>query len=290
MKTPEVASMSADDRALVVPCIQRLERAKPLLAALAGEVLEAYPRRGWDVLIGDDTSGRLVAHFIRRTLAAHGVALPARFICASHTAQHMFSPAAYERYVDHLADGPLAARRPLIVSENTLTGGTLHFLDEQFSRRFAEVDFALAAARYPAALAGMSGEVYVGGEGCEASAAAYQAFETVGQCGVKDFIVGAIGKVAPLAVRRALSGRATSFNAPTYALTNVTQPDAALAQQADQLPIASRTTDTRFRTAAAYCYRLMDTLALDIVANGAHAPYIPPQSDAAPTFAAAAAD
>lgn len=203
-----------------------IRRAKPYLFHLAGQVVNAYTERKWDLLIGDDTGGRLVTSFIRHALREQGIDIPVSFMCTSSAIRKVLPASAYEAYVDKLADDPAQPRRPLLVTEAVGTGTSIRFIEAQLTRRFKAVDYAIGAARH-ANMVEVAGEAYVGGVGQLAAQAIFRSFEEVGTGSLKERITDVARLVAPMALRRCLKGLTDATSRPNSKFTNIEPPNLA---------------------------------------------------------------
>lgn len=200
-----------------------LARAKPYLFNLAGKLINAYPEQKWDLLIGDDTGGRLVTHFVRQAMREQGIEMPVTYVCTSSAIRKSLPPSVYEAYVNKLADGPTRPRRPLLVTESVATGTSLRFIETQLTRRFATVDYAIGATR-SARTIDVAGNVYIGGVGQWATQAIFRSFEEVGTGSLTERAIDAARRIAPMAIRKGLKGLTDAVGRPNSDFTNVEAP------------------------------------------------------------------
>jgi hypothetical protein len=206
-----------------------------MLFRLAGELLDAYNERQWNLLIGDDTSGRLPARFVRKVLAETGVVVPTRYIAASRSVNASKTPGAYDRYAKAITYNGGEPVRGLLITESAGDGlGSLHFTHDVLKPHCETLDSAIVASRGTPD-AGL-GEVYLGAPAGDETAlhAVWTTFEH------------------PLQTRRGeqWSGALTNLDRSTH-------PD-----RGD----ATRATETAYRGLAHYCYERMDALAVEFVA------------------------
>lgn len=92
-----------------------LEILRPTLFHFADKLVGAYSQRRWNLLIGDDTSGRLVTRFARLALKQVGIIIPTRYIAASKSVNTLKPDATFDAYAKHLAGDP--PTRGLIITE-----------------------------------------------------------------------------------------------------------------------------------------------------------------------------
>lgn len=154
-----------------------IEASRNLLFNLASQVVENYPHRGWHLLIGDDTSGRLVTRFVRKVLVLQDINLPIVYLCSSQETRKKVSEHEYAEYLRQVATYYGHPKRVLFVTETLGTGRTASFMNKLLERQFPEVDFAFLASHYiPPPRIGVK-HVYIGGLGKEAGDLVYQTFE-----------------------------------------------------------------------------------------------------------------
>lgn len=95
---------------------------------MADKVRAARDEADWNLLIGDDTSGRLPVFFLRQVLKADGRDLKTRYVVGSSGVRARLGEAAYTDYFLSLAEQCGEPLRPLIVTESTNSGRTVRFL------------------------------------------------------------------------------------------------------------------------------------------------------------------
>lgn len=209
----------------------RLEQCKPYLFHLANQLVDAYPDRKWNMLIGDDTSGRLPTRFVRKVFEGAGIQIPTRYIAASSSVNHAKPRETYDQYAKALAANAAEPVRGLIVSESGGTFGSLNFTHSVLAPHFDTLDTAVAVARIsPGA---NLGQTYTGAEVGDETAmnAIWTAFEH------------------PLQTRRG-----PQWSGPLTNLDRNQDPERADAR---------RTDDKTYRSLAQYCFARMDTLATE---------------------------
>jgi hypothetical protein len=128
---------------------QRLQGAKPLLFNLAGQLIDAYPTHQWNVLVGDDTSGRLPTRFIRKVFEAAGVRIPTGYIAASRSVNSNKPLETYANHAERLAakSGQDPARVLLVTESAGETLGSIRFTHDLIEPFAASVDTAIVASR-----------------------------------------------------------------------------------------------------------------------------------------------
>jgi hypothetical protein len=214
-----------------------LEACKPMLFELAGKLLDAYDARQWNLLIGDDTSGRLPARFVRKVLAETGIAVPTRYIAASRSVNASKVPGTYNHYAQAITASNGEPVRGLLITESAGEGlGSLHFTHDVLAPYCESLDSAIVASRGTPD-AGL-GEVYLGAPAGDETAlhAVWTTFEH------------------PLQTRRGEQWSGALTNLDRNA--DPARGDAALAAE------------TTYRGVARYCYGRMDALAVEFTGAG----------------------
>lgn len=120
---------------------ERIEATRPLLFNLAEQVLATEPDR-WNVIIGDDTGGRLPTHFIHELMKLDGRDMKTFFVATSSQYRIANGPEPYKEYFRYLEEQVGEPLRPLIVTESVSSGATVDFLRdclEPYSSGEAEV-------------------------------------------------------------------------------------------------------------------------------------------------------
>lgn len=199
-----------------------IEAAKSDLMAFADALAERQQERGepWDVIVGEDTSGRLPALFARNVIGSiTGQQPKIRFLNTSKGYRNELGPAPYEAWFNALSD---EFTNPLVVTEVVASAKTHEFLRKVSSAAFPEQHIDFAAVNWakkhddeipPTGLIyGREDSVFGGG---------YPAFEAT------TFPIWEIGAKMPAVTRkiRILGGKAT---------INATFPHTGLAT--DELP------------------------------------------------------
>jgi hypothetical protein len=184
------------------------------------------------MIIGDDTSGRLPARFVRQVFNKAGIKIPTRYIAASRSVSSTKMPGTYEAYAKDVTEQVGRKPRGLLVTESAgETLGSIRYTHELIRPHCESLDTAIVASRgnpIPEL-----GKVYTGAAiGDEA--ALHSVWETFEH---------------PLQTRRGQqwSGALTNLERSS----DPTRGDAQL------------TNRTAYRGVAKYCYGRMDTLAAE---------------------------
>jgi hypothetical protein len=208
---------------------------KPYLFHLADQVVDAYEQKQWNLLIGDDTSGRLVTRFVRLALAQTGVIIPTRYIAASKTVHHLKPFQIFSTYAQQITNPPTENTQGLIVTESISRKATsLSFIYDLLARYCQTLDTAILGARQqPLEQLGKRGAVYCGGiENKALQTGVWQALEN---------------PTAEKNIDDAWSGPLTNL---------VVNMDTSSA-------VARRLPDTTYRSLASLAYRRMNDLAVE---------------------------
>ncbi len=237
---------------------ERLEAAKPILFELARQLVDSEDSHKWDLLIGDDTSGRLLTRFVRKILDLNGNSVPTRYICASRTLQGTLDSSAFEEYIRGLSTMEHAPRHPLVISERSSTGETLTFLEAHLAKYFDTVDFAIGAVRYPGKLT-VNSPLIIGGRGAKASRAISAAFERLGDRGFERLSAALSDLVLPCTVRSWM--RETQKTLKTKNEISASGLRAPIDLRPDSVPLAVLDPRREARTVAGKSYPLIDQLA-----------------------------
>ncbi|MGE5309608.1 MAG: hypothetical protein ACM3JF_00840 [Sphaerimonospora mesophila] len=124
--------------------IRHIEGTRGLLFHLADKLTKT-PKDQWNVLIGDDSGGRLPVHFVRRVLRSDGRDFKTFFVTGSKVYREANGVEPYQEYFtriqEQLGGGSL---RPLIVTESVGSGATIDFLTETIAP-FCEQPVEVAA-------------------------------------------------------------------------------------------------------------------------------------------------
>lgn len=237
---------------------ERLESAKPILFELARQLVDSEDSHKWDLLIGDDTSGRLLTRFVRKILDLNGNSVPTRYICASRTMQRALDPSSFDEYIRGLSTMGHTPRHPLVISERSSTGETLAFLEAHLAEYFDTVDFAIGAVRYPGKLA-VSSPLIIGGSGAKASRIISAAFERLGDRGLERTSVALSDLVLPYTVRSWMRG--TQKTLKTKNEISASGLRTPIDFRPDSAPLAALDLRREARTITSKSYPLIDQLA-----------------------------
>lgn len=156
-----------------------LQTLRPTLFSFADQLVEGYYERRWELLIGDDTSGRLVTHFTRLALVQAGIAIPTKYIAASKSAYDIKPYDSFDMYAQYITEG--LNPRGLIVTESIGVEATsLRFTHRVLAPYCETLDLAILGARAQplAELGRIAGALYCGSiENREVQRAIWQTFE-----------------------------------------------------------------------------------------------------------------
>lgn len=155
---------------------QKLEPTRPYLYTLADELLMAE-RDHWNVIIGDDTAGRLPTLFVRKVLQSAGYIAPTYFVAGSKQYRSVRGEVPYkERFAEIAADinEPL---RPLVVTESIDTGEGISFLAEA-AKELSEDGYTPEVATVAVSKVGRQYATYAGGTGGRALGHVWRAYES----------------------------------------------------------------------------------------------------------------
>jgi hypothetical protein len=167
----------------------QLQTVKPYLFALADQLIEAAPRKNWDLILGDDKGGRIVTFFVRRVLENAGHKTPTFFVLGSSITREHFGADAYEDYFRYIASSlGSQSLNTLIVTESTSSGRTIDWLAERLAPVSASVECATVTNKFP----NRYRPEYAGASGYEAAARSFYTFEAVPRGGL-------VGRAAKLA-------------------------------------------------------------------------------------------
>jgi hypothetical protein len=123
-----------------------LQALKPSLFNLADQLARAYEQQQWGLLIGDDTSGRLVTRFARLALREVGVVIPARYIAASKTINNRKPYATFDAYAKYITGD--AYPRALIVTESiSRAANSMRFIHGVLKPYCQTLDMAILSGR-----------------------------------------------------------------------------------------------------------------------------------------------
>lgn len=205
-----------------------LEDLKPYLFNMTDQLIEAYPEKRWNLLVGDDTSARLPTRFVRLVFAQAGVKIPTRYIAASRSVSHYKAPGTYDAYAENMVQG-IDEPRGLIISEAAgETLGSIRFTHAVLKPHFKTLDTAIIGARTQPT--DDLGEVFCGAIDDEAAmSAVWRTFEN------------------PLG-----SGEEKAWSGALNNLEKNPDPERGDARISSEVA---------YRSLAAYCYREMNNLA-----------------------------
>jgi hypothetical protein len=153
----------------------RLPEVEPYLFNLADQVLDDVQHADWNLLVGDDTSGRLPTYFIRRVLAENGYDVPTRFVAGSKVLHEELGSDSYRDYFGWMVHSlGQSSTRALIVTESTSSGKTMNLLTSCLAPYVEAIDTAAVANYY----VDKYKTTYAGGSGKDAGFRVFHAFES----------------------------------------------------------------------------------------------------------------
>lgn len=236
-----------------------LGECKPLLFNMAEQVSAAASQNSWDLIIGDDCSGRPVTRFVRKALELQGFSPPTAYVCTSQRTRMTTSEGTYDRYLDNMASYYDHPERILFVSEKLGSGETAAFIGKLLRRHFQVIDFAFLAARYDPPPYVDSDKIFFGGIGIDAGMAVYGTFESVVKLSSKRAQFNQLlRRFVPEALRQPL------FRNFPLIRTSSSHPLHNLVPGEGQ-PIASLAPGTTYRELTLSTFLTMDTLAREFV-------------------------
>jgi hypoxanthine phosphoribosyltransferase len=239
---------------------ESLREVEPLLTTLADKLLDTEQDR-WNVIIGDDTSGRLPTRFIRDVLKADGRDFATFFVVGSAVYRDANGPGPYEQWFDRISRQVGEPLRPLVVTESVGTGAAVNFIRktmEQYCEQGIEPEIATVA---------VSDEAedmvdFYGGKGREALNRTWQGFENPPKISLARTALKKLRDTTPNAAVEYMRSR-TSLRL----FDDAPQPNHSLGIYSDttaELPIAGVMPGTD-RAAASRLLRRMDELADEYV-------------------------
>ncbi len=158
-----------------VDAVEALGEVEPLLTSLADKLLETE-HDCWNVIISDDTSGRLPTRFIRDVLQSDGREFSTFFVVGSASYRDANGPGPYEEWFRRISEQMTEPLRPLIVTESVGTGAAVDFIRKTITQ-YCEpgVDPEVATVAVSDEAENMVD--YYGGKGREALNRTWQGFE-----------------------------------------------------------------------------------------------------------------
>ncbi len=228
----------------------------PYLHNLAEQITADRPDLRWNVMIGDDTSGRLPVHFLKHVLQGQNIFLPTFYIQAGRRARSIVSEQSYANHVERIRDRIGMPLRAVIVSDVAASGDTLNFLKDTLYAFSEQVDTAVVASRYE--VQNQIGDSFVGAVGRGAVLNVNRTFESVDVPeNATPMYAKLIQRIVPGRIRKVMEPLMPSImvDPTTYPLTNV---EADLRPGA---PTAKRSADQTYRELANHCYERMQDLA-----------------------------
>lgn len=123
---------------------KELQSSKPYLFNLAWQILDAYPKRNWNLLVCDDNGGRLPSLFVKNLLQKAGHEVPMAYLAAGKKARGVTSHPQYQKYIDGLLSS-IKQPRVLFITESAGTFDSLNYVHSLF-KPLAQIDFAIVAS------------------------------------------------------------------------------------------------------------------------------------------------
>ena len=185
--------------------LEKLEVSKSILFSLADELL-SRDKSDWNVLIGDDASGRLPTRFLRKVLASEGLDLPTFYVAGSAALRLSMGEAPYEEYfsrIESLIGQPL---RPLLITETLNTGSTLDFLRKTMAPHIQD-DFEPEVAVVACNNRSHIQADYIGGVGNKAICDVWYSFEGLPRLGLRERVLLKAKKFVPEIVRDSIKSK-----------------------------------------------------------------------------------
>lgn len=155
--------------------VESLGDVEPLMASLAEKLLETEHDR-WNVIIGDDTSGRLPTRFIRDVLKADKREFSTFFVVGSASYRDANGPGPYEEWFRRISEQIAEPLRPLIVTESVGTGAAVNFIRKTMTQ-YCETGVDPEVATVAVSDEAENMVDYYGGKGREALNRTWQGFE-----------------------------------------------------------------------------------------------------------------
>ncbi len=232
--------------------IKHIEGTEELLFSLADK-LTATDKDRWNVLIGDDSGGRLPARFVRNVLKSDERDFKTFFVAGSKVYRDANGPEPYQEYFRQIQEQVGEPLRPLIVTESVGSGSTIDFLTETLAP-FCEQSPEIAAV---AVKEDVKDKVdYIGGLGDEPLKEVALAYESAREIKFGKRVLAAVLRRIPEKVKEPLKKRSDfRIQPPSPNLTVGITPELQNA-----LPVASLM-DERDGALARKAFETMDELA-----------------------------
>lgn len=236
------------------PVIKEIEATKPLLFSLADQLVQTDPNQ-WNVLIGDDSGGRLPARFVRGVLEAEGRGLKTFFVTGSGVYRNVKGEDPYHEYFAMIQEQLGEPLRPLLVTESIGSGATIEFLKQSIAPYCEQAPEVAAVA-----VDGASQQFadYAGGIGEKPLEEVFYAYESATRLKFGKRVLRAVLGLIPDNVKAPIKAR-SSFRVqpPTPNLTVGISPNLA-----SELPVAS-VLPNRNGALAARAFQTMDRMAFE---------------------------
>lgn len=124
-----------------------LDDVQPYLFGMTDALMADYPERKWNLLVGDDTSARLVVRFVRLAFLYAGHSVPTRYIAASSSVNQGKPRGTYDRYAQRLVQNAEEPRALLVTEAAGETLGSVRFAHALLNPHCVSLDTAIVASR-----------------------------------------------------------------------------------------------------------------------------------------------
>lgn len=236
--------------------LENIEKTQPLLQNMAEQILDTEPDR-WNVLIGDDTGGRLPAHFVHKLMKLDGRDMQTYFVANSGPYRVKNGTRPYREYFGWLKQQVGEPLRPLIVTESVASGAAVDFLREclePYSSQQPEVASVAVAEQ------SIDKVDFIGGAGPKEIKAVWRAFESPpAKLSLGRRAVRSAWKHVPDDLKASIKGKTAHRITPPSANETV----GIYVDVKRQIPIANAAV-SRDGAASTKAYRLMDELAVEV--------------------------
>lgn len=245
-----------------------LHSCKPTLWHLADMLIEHAEQNGpWDVLLGDDTSGRLPTRFIRKVLEKKGLGPEKTLYVNASSSKYIRDNRDvldYEVAVD-LSQLEQQCERELtdfgegvlVISEAADTFTTLGRIDDSIPESVKR-NFAIVALGENVILPDRFKEAFIGTQDEAQARAVFFAFEAPGIVDNKEKLTDILKKNRAAKEIANLLGIRRNRRLSSYPKTGLVSGDQGSFT-------AKRSSDNSYRALTNHCYRAMDVLAEDYV-------------------------
>ena len=218
-----------------------IESLKPHLFNLADQLVEASQDAKWNVLVVDDTSARLPAHFVRKVLSRTGCELPTYFVAGSHSLHERIGDEPYHdrfRQIQEHVGGMIL--NPLIITEVIGTGKAAQLLKRTAAPVSENVEIATVANHFD----DVTEADYIGVEGAEGTADVFYTLEVLKPESTGSKATNNLRLLLPTPVKKLIpkSLRKVASPVPTNALIGLhfTDQEVAIAKRNPNNPYTAK--------------------------------------------------